>query len=183
MRGTLLRLREYVENSDPLANIAGTIAIILAVNEPFYSIYLYVALGVAAWPAWLALLPVPFYAAVPAVLRRHSLAGRAMLPIVGVANVVLWLKLFGVACGVELYLFVCVLLGVVLPRPGERLKMAAVLALAFIVYLGVGRSLEPVQVLSADAYAVFAASNALAVAILIAITGLLLSSILSDRKV
>ncbi len=183
MRGTLLRLREYVENSDPLVNVAATIAILLALNEPFYSIYLYVALGVAAGPAWLALLPVPFYAAVPAVARRHSLAGRAMLPIVGVANVVLWLKLFGAACGVELYLFVCVLLGATLPRPGERLKMTAVLALAFIVYLGIGRNLEPVQVLSADAYAVFTATNALAVAILIAITGLLLSSILSDRKV
>src|SRR5262249_51465063 len=102
--------------------------------------------------------------------------------IVGVANVVLWLKLFGVACGVELYLFVCVLLGTILPRPGERLKMAAVLALAFIVYLAIGHNLQPVQVLSADAYTVFAATNALSVAILSAIIGLLLSSILSERQ-
>jgi hypothetical protein len=170
-------------SSDPLVNLAGIIAILLALNEPFYSIFLNVFIGVAARPALVALLPVPFYAAVPFVARRHSLAGRIMLPIVGVANVVLWLKLFGTASGVELYLFVCVLLGAILPRAGERLTMAVALALAFIVYLAIGRNLAPVQTLSADASAMFAATNALSVAILIAMIGLMLSSMLPERKV
>jgi len=183
MHGALLRLREYMESSDPLVTIAGVIAVLLAANEPFYSIFLRVFVGVTTWTALLALLPVPFYAVVPAVARRHSLVGRVMLPIVGVANVLLWLKLFGSASGVELYLFVCILLGAVLPRTGERLKMAAALALALIVYLAIGRRLEPVQTLSTEAYALFAAVNAFSVAILIAVIGLMLSLILAARRV
>src|SRR5262245_12222229 len=183
MHGALLRLREYVESDDPLVTTAVLIAVLLAANEPFYSMFLYVFVGVTAWTALLALLPVPFYAAVPAVARRHSLAGRVLLPIVGVANVLLWLKLFGVASGVELYLFVCVLLGAVLPRTGERLKMTAALALAFIVYLAIGRRLDPMQTLSTEAYALLVATNAFSVAILIAVIGLMLSLILAARRV
>jgi hypothetical protein len=172
-----------MQNSDPLTNVAGVTALFLAVNLPFYSIFLYLVISVAAWPAWLALLPVPFYVAVPAMARRHSLAGRAMLPIVGIANVVVWLKLFGVASGVELYLLVCVLLCAILFRPGERIVMVVVLALSFIVYTTVGRNLVPMQVLSADAYTAFFIANALGVAVLILMVGLMLAALLHERQI
>ena len=45
-----------MENSDPLANAAGIIAIVVAGNQPFYPLYLHAIVGAAAWPAWLTLL-------------------------------------------------------------------------------------------------------------------------------
>jgi hypothetical protein len=106
MRKTILaRLHEYVSNPDSMAKAAGTVAVIVASNQPFYPVYLHAIAGRAAWPAWLTLLSTPFFVAVPAVARRHSLAGRVLLPIAGVANTVLCVKLFGVASAVELFLF------------------------------------------------------------------------------
>ena len=111
IRTILLRLREYAANPDPLANAAGTIAIVVTVNQPFYPLYLHAIAGIAAWPAWLTLVSTPLFMAVPAVARSHPLAGRALLPIAGVANTVLCVKLFGIASAVELFLLPCVLLG------------------------------------------------------------------------
>ena len=105
LKTILLRLREYVSNPDPMAKAAGTVAIVVAGNQPFYPLYLHAIAGIAAWPAWLTLVSTPFFVAVPAVARRHSLTGRALLPIAGVANTLLCVKLFGVASAVELFLF------------------------------------------------------------------------------
>ncbi len=107
-----------------MAKAAGTVAVIVASNQPFYPVYLHAIAGSAAWPAWLTLLSTPFFVAVPAVARRHSLAGRVLLPIAGVANTVLCVKLFGVASAVELFLFPRILLGAILFRPTERTIMA-----------------------------------------------------------
>src|SRR5271166_6302313 len=103
IRTILLRLREYAANPDPLANAAGTIAIVVTVNQPFYPLYLHAIAGIAAWPAWLTLVSTPLFMAVPAVARSHPLAGRALLPIAGVANTVLCVKLFGIASAVEVF--------------------------------------------------------------------------------
>jgi hypothetical protein len=99
LKTILLRLQEYVSNPDPMAKAAGTVAIVVASNQPFYPLYLHAIAGIAARPAWLTLLSTPFFVAVPAVAHRHSLTGRALLPIAGVANTMLCVKLFGVASG------------------------------------------------------------------------------------
>lgn len=183
IRDVLLRVRKFAANPDPLANAAGTIAIVVAGNQPFYPLYLHAIVGAAAWPAWLTLLSTPLFVAVPVVARRHSLAGRAMLPIAGVANTVLCVKLFGVASAVELFLLPCVLLGAILFRPRERVTMALVLSLPFIAYLGIDWNLAPsLKVFSASEYNSIVAVHAVGVAALTVLVGLLFATILSERK-
>ena len=117
------RIHRYTDNPDPLAKVAATVALVVASNQPFYPLYLHAIVGKQAWPAWLTLLTTPLFLAVPAVARRHSLAGRAMLPIVGVINTVLCVKLIGLATAVELFLLPCILLAAILFRTSERNTM------------------------------------------------------------
>jgi hypothetical protein len=83
-------------NPDPMAKAGGTVAVICGQQSAIlYPVYLHAIAGSAVWPAWLTLSSMPFFVAVPAVARRRSLAGRVFLPIAGVANTVLCVKLFG----------------------------------------------------------------------------------------
>jgi len=127
-------LRAYRDNPDPLALLANSVALVIAGNQPFYPLYLHWIVGEAAWPAWLTLLTMPLFAAIPAVSRRHPLAGRMMLVIVGTANGVLAVKLIGLDTAVELFLLPCVLLATILFRPTERLAMLVALACPFAAY-------------------------------------------------
>lgn len=182
MRWLLLRLRNYVESPDPLANIANSIGVLIAVNLPGCALFSYAAAGARGWTAWAILLAMPFFALVPAVARRRSLAGRAMLPFVGIATVLFYVKLFGIGSAVELFLFPCVLLGVTLFRSGERWMTVPVLGLTFLVYW-LNRYSEPIQSLTPDGQTAFIAINAFSVAMLIAINGFMLSAILEERRV
>lgn len=184
MLGRLMSwLSDYRDNPDPLAKVAGTIALVVAGNQPFYPLYLYAIVGSASWPAWFTLMTFPLFAAVPAVARRHSLAGRAMLPIVGVANTVLTVKLIGVDTAVELFLFPCVLLATILFRWPERLVMLGVLALPFAAYFLVDGAVgAPLQAYSHDSYRSIIAMHAVSVASLLALTGYLFASILPERR-
>jgi hypothetical protein len=85
-------------------------------------------------------LSTPAFAAVPAAARRHSLAGHALLPLAGVANTLLGMKLFGSGAMVELFLLPCLLLAVVLFRSSERRVMATLLASA-IAYVALDGAL------------------------------------------
>jgi len=180
----IFRWREYLTNPDPLAHAAGMVAMVVAVNQPFYPLYLHAIVGAAAWPAWLTLLTTPFFAAIPAVARRHSLTGRAMLPVVGVVNTMLCVKLFGLTSTVELFLLPCILLAAILFRPAERAVMAPILLIPFVAYMGLDSILSPpLQVFSAEEYRSIVAVHAVSVASLTAFIGLLFVTILSERKV
>ena len=183
LRTLLLQLRAYVQSPDPLTHAAGIIAIVVAGNQPFYPLYLYAAVGDAVWPAWLTLLSTPLFAAVPAVARRNSLAGRAMLPLVGVANTMLSVKLLGVASAAQLFLLPCLLLGAMLFRPTERAVMALVFSATFLAYLALDGSLEStLKVFSPEEYQSIATVHAVSVAVLTVFIALLFRSILSDQK-
>ena len=183
LRTLVSKVQEYTENPDPLANAAGAIAIVVAGNQPFYPLYLHAIVGAAAWPAWLTLLSTPFFLMVPVIARRNSLWGRAMLPIAGVANTVLCVKLFGVASAVELFLLPCVLLGAILFRPRERATMVLVLTVPFGAYLGLDWNLgPPTQIFGSSEYNSIIFVHAVSVAALTALVGLLFATILSERK-
>jgi hypothetical protein len=178
------RVRQYTDNPDPLAKVAGTVALVVASNQPFYPLYLHAIVGKLAWPAWLTLLTTPFFLAVPAVARRHTLAGRAMLPIIGVANTVFCVKLIGLATGVELFLLPCILLAAILFRTNERLTMVPVLLVPFAAYFLLDSRLGgPLQTFDADSYASIIALHAVSVASLTALIGFMFASILSERRI
>ena len=184
MLGTVIsRLRAYAANPDPLAAAADTIALVVAGNQPFYPLYLHAIAGTAAWPAWLTLLTMPLFVAIPAVARRHSLAGRAMLPVVGVANTMLAAKVIGVASAVELFLLPCVLLAALLFRARERAVMVPVLALPFLAYVMLDPLLgAPMRTFGAEVYRSITRVNALSVAGLTACIGFLFAAILAERE-
>lgn len=170
----LTRFRDYKDNPDPAARIANTVALVVAGNLPFYPLYLHAIVGRAGWPAWIMLVTLPFFAAVPAVARRHSLAGRVMLPVVGVANSVLAVKLIGTATGVELFLLPCALVATLLFRATERLAMAAALACPCLAYFVLDKAVgAPLREFAADDYRSVIAMNAFSVACLLAMIGLL----------
>jgi len=170
----LARLRAYKDHPDPPARVANTVALVVASNQPFYPLYLHAIVGVSAWPAWITLVTMPLFASIPAVARRNSLAGRAMLPIVGVVNGILATKLIGVATGVELFLLPCVLLATLLFRTTERAVMAIVLAWPFLAYFVLDKAIgAPMREFSADEYRSIIAMHAFSVASLLALIGLL----------
>src|SRR6201994_4925606 len=149
-----LKLFQYYKaHPDPLAALANTVALVVAGNQPFYPLYLHAIVGRAAWPAWITLITMPLFAAVPAVARRNSLMGRAMLPVIGTANGILAVKLIGIDTGVELFLMPCVLLATILFRPGERFVMLVVLAFPFAAYFIFDRNTgTPLATYSAGEY-------------------------------
>jgi len=178
------RVRRYTDHPDPMTKIAGTVAVVVALNQPFYPLYLHAIVGKQAWPSWLTLLTTPLFLAVPVVAKRYPLAGRAMLPLVGVFNTVLCVKLIGLNTAVELFLLPCILLAAILFRTSERPAMIPVLLVPFTAYFLVdGRLGAPLQAFVAESYASIVALHAVSVASLTVLIGLLFASILSERQI
>jgi hypothetical protein len=167
----------YAAHDDPLTAAANWIALVVAWNQPFYPFYLWAVVGgdkVA--PSFLTFLSTPFFLAVPAVARRHPLAGRLMLPLAGIANGVLSTKAFGIGSGVEIFLVPCALIGAALFRPSERPIGLAVVALCAAAYFIPERVFgQPLADYSAAENNGMVGLNALSAATLIVFVGLLLS--------
>lgn len=176
------RIGNYADHPEPRAALAGKIALVVASNQPFYPLYLHWLLGTTAWPAWLTLLTTPFFLVVPALAKRWSLAGRALLPLIGTLNTVLSVKLLGTGSGVELFLLPCALLATLLFSPDERLKTAPIPAIPLIAYLFVDDRLGA-PVIASTEYARLVALHGMSVAALIALIGLMCSTILAAREV
>lgn len=183
MRDRLAKLRAYATVEDPLAGIAATVALVVVGNQPFYPLYLHAIAGLAAWPVWLTLLSTPFFLAVPAVARRSSLAGRLLLPVVGVANTLIAIKAVGRDSGLELFLVPCALLAAVLVRPQERLLSLPVLALPFVAYVWLVDRLGPSLVtFPADQQASMLVVNAVSVGSLVTLVGVLVSRLVAPSS-
>jgi len=174
------RIKAYCDNPDPLAGVANVIALVVAGNQPFYPLYLHAIAGAAATPTWLTLLSTPAFAAVPYVARRHSLAGRALLPLAGIANTMLGAKLMGAGGAVYLFLLPCVLLAAVLFRASERAAAFVLLAVAALAYFGLHDALgAPVCAFTAEQAGAIARLNAASVAGLLAFIGFQLSGVVA----
>jgi len=176
-------LRAYAAHDDPLVATANLIALVVVSNQPFYPLYLYWIVGPDIAPSFWLFLSTPFFAAVPAVARLYPTAGRALLPVAGIANTMLSAKVFGVVSGVEMFLIPCVLIGFVVFRPSERLIGFAIAGAAFLVFTFLhGRYGAPVHLYSPQEYAAFVKLNATSVATLTAFVGLLASSLIGERN-
>jgi hypothetical protein len=163
----------YSYSHDPLAAASNFIALCVVGNQPFYPLYVWWIVGDDGWASFVTFLSTPFFLAVPAVARRSSLLGRAMLPIAGIANTVLSAKAFGAASGVELFLCPCAMIAGMALRARERKITLAIIGFAIGVFallhdrLGV-----PLHVFSSEEYAPFLSLNAWSVAGLTAFAAL-----------
>jgi len=174
------RIGLYVDHPEPRAALAGKIALVVASNQPFYPLYLYWIVGTAAWPSWLTLLTTPVFLAVPVLAKRQSLAGRALLPLIGTLNTIFCVKLFGTASDVELFLLPCALLATLLFRSGEQWKTLILAALPFIAYVFIDDRLGPPLMVTTE-HARLIALNGMSVAALFTLIGLMGSTMLAAQ--
>ncbi|MGE0500258.1 MAG: hypothetical protein AB7I79_01240 [Rhizobiaceae bacterium] len=173
------RLRGYWTHDDPQASLANFVALIVVWNQPFYPLYVWWAAGPQIWPSYYTFLSTPFFAAVPAVMRRNTRAGRALLVVAGVANTALTAKAFGVASAVEAFLIPCALLAAILFRPAERLLSFALVAVCLAVFMGMhGRYGAPFHVYGEAEYAALLTLNATSAGLLTAVIGFLAAKLI-----
>ena len=156
----------YASHPDPLAAASNRIALLVASNQPFYPLYLWWIVGGDWWVGFWTFLSTPFFASVPIVARRNALAGRAMLPLTGIANSILGAKVFGEASGVALFLLPCGLIGLLAFRRAERPMPSLLLGATLIAVLAHGHYGLPVGAFNAEEYAHLLRLNAFSVAAL-----------------
>jgi hypothetical protein len=165
-------LTNYIASPDPRAAAANRVAVLVALNQPFYPLYIRAFVGDDGWVSAVTFLSTPFFAVIPAVTKRSPLIGRAMLPLVGAANTMLTAKAFGAASGVELFLFPCAMAAAMAFRATERSAMLAVLAALAAAYFGLHDRWAPWHTFSSDAYAHFLTMNIVSVAGLVLLIAL-----------
>lgn len=110
----------YVAHPDPLAAAGNLVALLVGSNQPLYPLTLYWATGADVTGLFLVFLSAPCFLVVPIVMRRSSLAGRAMLVVVASVDTFISAKVYGQASGAELYLGPCILLAAMLFRKREQ---------------------------------------------------------------
>jgi hypothetical protein len=171
----------YAANPDPRVASCNAISLLVASNQPFYPLYVYLSVSPHIAPTLLTFLSTPFFLAVPAISRRFPVFGRALLPLTGLANVVVSAKAFGAASGVAIFIVPCALITAAFFRPSERIFAFALLALALAIFLGIDSPvLEPLHTYSQTEYAAFVRLNALSASALVALLGLMLSGLVKD---
>lgn len=135
LKQVIAAIGAYAAHPDPRAAIANAVALVIVSNQPFYPLYIYWAVSPVISPSYVTFLSTPLFAAVPAAMRRSPLFGRALLLVAGIGNTLLCRVAFGPGSGVEVFLFSCLMLALLLFRRRERAFALGFAALAFIVYL------------------------------------------------
>ena len=128
-------LKAYCDHPDPRVAANNAIAVMVGANGPLYPVYVWLLVGKDFWPSLLTLISTPLFCLVPAVARRSSLAGRAMLPIVGIVNTLICVKALGEGSGVALFLLPCILIPALTMRPRERVLQLIMVSLPSAIYL------------------------------------------------
>jgi hypothetical protein len=159
----------YAAHDDPTAAAINIIALMLAWNGPLYPVYVILLTGRDGLPWCLATVLIsPFFYAIPWLSRVSSRAARLALPVVGAANTLWCMKLFGVASGVGLFLFPCIVLTALLYRYRERWLMFPLLGVMLLLEFIPARVFgAPIILLSPEESAKLSALNAGSVAFLL----------------
>lgn len=177
------RLAAYAAHDDPMAAACNLIALIVASNQPFYPLYVYGAVSEHAWPTLFTFLSTPFFLAVPAATRRYPLAGRALLPLAGMANTILSARLFGPASGVAIFLIPCALIAATFFRASERRVAFPLIGAALLVYLGLdGTPGTPLHPYTVSEYQAFTRLNAMSAGALSVFIGLVASGLMGGIR-
>lgn len=172
------RLRSWLHSDDPFLGATNVVAAMLAWNQPFYPLYLWLIIGDPAWATWPAVVLTFAFAAVPLLGRHASLGARIALPLVGIANTVLYLALLGETSGVGLFLLPCAMLTAMLFRWKERLVMVAIASIPLVVWLAMrGRVTTGAVSMTPDQTASVFMMNAVSVGVLMVFLGWVLAGI------
>ncbi|AMJ63792.1 hypothetical protein AXW83_18475 [Bosea sp. PAMC 26642] len=177
LKRAIAAIGAYAAHPDPRAAIANTVALVIVSNQPFYPLYLYWAVSPVISPSYITFLSTPLFAAVPAAMRRSPLLGRLLLLIAGIGNTLLCRFAFGPGSGVEVFLFPCIVLALLLFRRTERAFAFGFAALAFVAYLLPAQMPGfPLHVYEPGEYAALQRLNFLSAASLTALIGWLFAT-------
>lgn len=107
---TEIRAETATAAVDPLTAASITIAWVVALNKPFYPLYVWwlTGDGVASSPT--AVVAAPFFALVALAGKRMPLAARLGVPLIGLIDTVLVGFFMGQSTGTELYFAPCMML-------------------------------------------------------------------------
>lgn len=115
-------------SEDVLTQASGKVAFVLAMNTPFYPLYLYFCLGRAGLPwLWFSAVSLPFFVAALVIARWNGRAGRIWLCLVATVNSTYVTWLLGEASGTALFLLPCTALAI-LSFGREEWRVRVVLA-------------------------------------------------------
>jgi hypothetical protein len=186
LQSTLIRTKakfqDYAAGDDPLAAAGNLVALVLAGNAPFYPLYVVFVAGAGGMP-WLlmTMFSFPFFLIVPALARRHPLAGRIALSLFATANTVFCSWLLGEPSGTELFLLPCATLAALLFRRSERLLMVALAGLPVVAYLLLhGRYSAPPHFYRPDEYAALFSMNAVSAGMISIFIGIVFSGLFAE---
>jgi hypothetical protein len=174
-------LRRYAAHPDPATAAANLVALVVAGNGPFYPLYVLALIGWDRSGAWLTMLASPLFFLVPALSRRSPRAGRAALPLIGIANTVWCAALFGCASGEGLFLLPCIVLATLVFRADERWLALLVMGLAISSLIVLTEfPFSGLMVMSLDTAATLTRLNAISVATLTGFVSLTLMNVLRE---
>ena len=108
---------------------------LIAINKPIYLAYVWYFGGAGFWAASVTALSLPLYVGLALLLRRNSKVLRLGVPLLGLCDTVLAVKLFGAASGAELFFFPCLMLATLVPEAGEIKTSRRLVATVFILAL------------------------------------------------
>jgi hypothetical protein len=181
MRRIAQRLTAHIHSDDPLAAASNLIAVIVAINQPFFPLSIHWLVGNDHGASYVTFLSTPFFLAVPTIMRLSSLAGRAMLPLVGIFNTLASAQTLGAASGVELFLCPCAMIAGMSMRQSERLVMLGIVALALAGFVLLhDKAVASSTLFSPAEYANFVSLNVWSVAALIVLAALRYSAALAQ---
>lgn len=172
MKRLVWAMRAHAAHPGARETMANTVALVIVSNQPFYPLYLYWAVSPVIWPSFVTFLSTPLFALVPTAMRRASRVGRCLLLVAGIGNTLLCRFAFGDASGVEVFLFPCLMLAVLLFDRDEWIFAAGFAALGFAAYLlPVEHISEPLHLFEPLEYAALQRLNFLSAASLTVLIG------------
>lgn len=134
------------------ASASATTAWLLAVNKPVYPAYVWFFAGSGFWAASLTAYSLPLYIGLALLVRSRAKLLRYGVPVVGLCDTVLAVKLFGAASGAELFFFPCLMLATLAPEAGETRASRALVAVICVLAAALhGRYGPPLHDWDADA--------------------------------
>jgi hypothetical protein len=127
-------LSAYPARAEPSAEASASAktAWILALNKPVYPVYVWYFAGSGFWEASITALSMPLYIGLALLLRSHAQVLRLGVPLLGLFDTVLAVKLFGAASGAELFFFPCLVLATLAPETGETRTSRILVATIFL---------------------------------------------------
>lgn len=160
-----LTVRQVAEPLDGLTAASVTVAWVIALNKPFYPLYVWYLTGEGVLVACMTVIAAPVFAALALTARRMPFRTRLGVPLVGLIDTIAAGKVLGQSAGTELFLAPCVLLIALFFKPEEKWwqrGMACICFLAFVAFHG--RMGAPLHDWSADAVRSLFTLNAFSVA-------------------